>query len=577
MLVLGLNVFHADSAAALVRDGEVVAAVAEERLNRIKHFSGLPKLAIDEVLRLGGVTWDDLDAIAIGRDSKANRLHKYLLALRKIRTIGRIAKQRLGNRKSLASVPDQLREIYGSVPQLHVVEHHLAHAASTFLPSPFEEAAVLTIDGFGDFASTTLGVGKGDSLKIHKRVLYPHSVGVFYTSLCQFIGYDRYGDEGKIMGLAPYGDPKRYAKEMAELISLTPDGGFKLKLSAFDFHSKGVDYSADETGLPRVGRLFNEAAFAKLFGGPSLKRGDELSDRERDIAASLQARLEEVYLHVLNHLQISTGMKNVCMAGGVALNSVANGMILEHTGFERFYAHPAPGDDGTAVGAALWACRKSGERKRLRTASLGSEYTDDEIRAELTKHADSLVIEECDRETLIDRAADAVASGKVTGWFQGKMEWGPRALGNRSIIAHPGYPGMRDLLNSRIKHRESFRPFALSICQDATLDYLHANADAPFMLQVFTTKEDKRASIQAVDHVNHTARIQTVERDTLPLYYDMMRAVEKRVGVPAVLNTSFNENEPIVCTPKDGVECFLRTKMDHLAMGSFWCSRKDDA
>jgi len=579
MLILGLNTFHADASAALVdiETGQLVAALAEERLNRIKHFAGFPEMAIRRCLQMVGAGPEDIAHVAIARDGKANLLAKFGFALTHLPSISRLAKQRLERRAEVASAPELLEKTFGSdagnlKAKFHHVEHHLAHVASSFYVSPFEEAALLSIDGFGDFASTMTAHGRGTEIDVLDRTLFPHSMGVVYTAVCQFIGYDQYGDEGKVMGLAPLGKDK-YRPFFDQLVSLEPGGRFKLNLDWFIHHTVGVDYSFDDVGRPTVAPLYSDKFIAEF--GPARVRHAELTQRDMDIARSLQACLERVYFHILNDLHARTKCDQLCLAGGVALNSVANGLALKETPFKEIYIQPAAGDDGTSVGAAYWVLHQELKKPRacvLETASLGPEYNDDEIAAALQEAG--ITAERLDEDQLVTQTAKEMAATKVVGWFQGRMEWGPRALGNRSIVAHPGHPDMKDILNSRIKHREWFRPFAPSVLAERLNDCFESEHPTPFMLMVYQTRPEMYSQLCAVDHDDHTGRVQTVTPQMNARYYKLIQAFERETGIPVVLNTSFNENEPIVCTPKEAIDCYLRTKMDVLAIGSYLCRKQ---
>jgi carbamoyltransferase len=577
--ILGLNSFHADSSAVLLRDGELIGAVAEERLNRVKHFAGFPALAIKEVLDLAGIHISDVDHIGINKDSWANLLAKLGFAITNLGRISKMARQRLEYRAKVRSTPGLLGEALGVGPeqlraQIHNVEHHLCHAASGFLVSGFDRAAILSVDGFGDFASTLTALGQGNDIQVLDRTLFPHSLGIVYTMVCQFIGYDRYGDEGKVMGLAPYGEP-RYTDFFDRLVRLKPKGRFELDLAYFLHHSEGVDYSFDEQGYPTVAPLYSEA-MVREFGRPR-QRSEELTQRDKDLAASLQHCLEKAYFHILNDLYEQTHCDALCLAGGVALNSVANGQIFEQTPFRRIYTQPAAGDDGTALGVAYYVRNCILKRPRpplLDHAYTGREFHDAEIKAVL-QSTEGLSAEWVPESELYQRTAAAMARGEIVGWFQGKMEWGPRALGNRSIVAHPGLSHMKELLNARIKHREWFRPFAPSILEERTGEYFEHMHPSPFMMLVYKTKPNVRDSVCAINHADNTGRLQTVSRSQNPRYYDLIKAFEEQTGLPIVLNTSFNENEPIVCTPQDALACFLRTRMDLLVMGN-WMVRRHE-
>ncbi|MCC6620125.1 MAG: carbamoyltransferase [Deltaproteobacteria bacterium] len=573
-IILGINAFHADASAVLLRGDEIVGAIAEERLNRVKHFAGFPSLAVKKLLAMGGIGIEDVEHIAIGRDGSANLVDKLTFSLRNLTRISKLARQRLENRAQIKDIPALVAEACG-VPReklrarVHNVEHHLCHMASTYLPSGFERSAILSIDGFGDFASLMTGLGEGDHMKVLDRVLFPHSLGIFYPALCQFIGYDKYGDEGKVMGLAPYGKPT-YLDAMRDIVRLEEDGKFSLDLDYFIHHSEGVDYGVDEVGHPTVAPLFSTLLTERL--GQPRRRGDAIGQRDMDVAFSLQARFEEVYFHILRHLHKVTGSDALCVAGGVALNSVGNGKIFKQTGFRRFYAHPAATDDGTAFGAAAFVrtLTLGGARGPvLDHGYLGDAYDDDAIAQALERVGLLASARRLDEDALCAETARHVAQGHVVGWFQGRMEWGPRALGARSIVAHPGHPQMKDILNARIKHREWFRPFAPSILEERVGDYFDETWPSPFMMLVYGTRAARREDIQATDHVDHTGRLQSVSRSAAPRYYKLIEAFEKETGIPVVLNTSFNENEPIVCTPDEAIDCYLRTRMDALAIGSY--------
>ncbi|MCA8911220.1 MAG: carbamoyltransferase, partial [Planctomycetes bacterium] len=488
MLVLGINAYHADAAAALFADGVLVAAVEEERLSRIKHCAGFPALAVAEVLRIGGVSVQDLDEIAVARDSTANLRKRLAYIVKNFRRTTKVAGKRLKDRAGLKDLDVQVAEACGLSPDklkapIRRVEHHLAHAASSFLASPFERAAILTLDGFGDFASAFWGVGEGSSIKALGRVTYPHSLGILYTAVCQFIGFDRYGDEGKVMGLAPYGEAA-YADFFEKLVKFTDDG-FELDLKFFNHHTEGVETGSDEYGSPSFAPLYTRKWIDQF--GEARTNGAELTQRDKDLAASLQQRLEQAFVHLANLVRRRTGLTGLCLAGGVTLNGVANGKLLELTDFKHIYVQPAAGDDGTALGAAAWQSARAGQpRFEMKHAYWGSSFSDDEIRRELEETGGAQVRQLDDAE-LFDETAKLIADGNVVGWFQGAMEWGPRALGNRSIVAHPGHPRMKEILNARIKQREPFRPFAPSIKAERLSDYFESGHESPFMLMVYRT------------------------------------------------------------------------------------------
>ena len=564
--ILGLNAFHGDAAAALVVDGELVAAAEEERFNRVKHCAGFPALAAAWCLADAGLEPGQLDHVAVSRDPKANLGQKLLRTIRHGAS-ARYLKARLENAAKVRDVRTALAQGLGIEPdaltaRFHNVEHHQTHVASAFFVSPFEDAAILSIDGFGDFASTMLAEGHGNQFMVLERVLYPHSLGIFYTAVTQWLGFPHYGDEGKVMGLAPYGEP-RYLNKMRELVKL--DGPmFELGLDYFLHDKEGVDMTWDE-GSPTIGRIYSDRMIETF--GAARAPGAELTSHHNDVAASLQKMLEEAYLHVLRTLWERTQLPNLCLAGGVALNAVVNGRILPETPFEQLYVQPAAGDSGTAVGAAyyVWNQELGGPRGFvMEHAYTGPGYDDAEIKAAIA--AAGFPSERLDDDQLFPAVAGRIADGDVVGWFQGRMEFGPRALGNRSIVTDPRRSDMKDILNARIKHREPFRPFAPSILAGRCGEWYDQDYPSPFMVLVYKTREGKREQVPAVDHVDGTGRVQTVEAAVNPRYFRLISEFEKQTGVPIVLNTSFNENEPIVMTPSEALDTFAKTKMDLLVL-----------
>ena len=565
--ILGLNAYHGDAAAALVIDGELVAAAEEERFNRVKHCAGFPSLAARWCLEDAGLAAADLDHVAVSRDPRANLGRKLMRTIRHGAS-ARYLKQRLQNAAEIRDVSSALAEALGVdrvEATVHNVEHHQAHVASAFFVSPFEDAAILSVDGFGDFASTMLAEGHGNHFDVLERIIYPHSIGIFYTAVTQWLGFPEYGDEGKVMGLAPYGKP-RYLSKMRDLVHL--DGPlFQLGLDYFTHDKEGVDMNWD-AGSPTIGRIYSEQ-LVELLGAPRERDGD-ITELYVDVAASLQAMLEETYLHLLGTLWDRTHISNLCLAGGVALNAVANGRILPETPFEQLYIQPAAGDSGTAVGAAYYVWNQELGRPRgfvMEHAYTGPEFSDEEIRAALADAG--LEAERLEDDVLFASVAERIAAGDVVGWFQGRMEFGPRALGHRSIVADPRSESMKDVLNARIKHREPFRPFAPSILAERTGDWYEQDYPSPFMVLVYKTAVDKRAKLAAVNHVDDTGRVQSVDARFAPRYYRLISEFERQTGVPIVLNTSFNENEPIVMTPDHAIDTFLKTKMDVLALGNY--------
>ena len=565
--ILGINAYHGDAAAALVIDGELVAAAEEERFNRIKHCAGFPSQAARWCLEDAGLSPADLDHVAVSRDPRANLGRKLMRTIRHGAS-ARYLKQRLQNAAQIRDVGSALAEALGVervTASVHNVEHHQAHVASAFFVSPFEDAAILSVDGFGDFASTMLAEGHGNHFEVLERIIYPHSLGIFYTAGTQWRGVPEYGDEGKVMGLAPYGTP-RYLMKMRELVHL--DGPlFQLGLDYFTHDEEGVDMNWD-SGSPTIGRIYSER-LVEMFGPPRERRG-EITDLYADVAASLQAMLEEAYLHLVSTLWQRTKVPNLCLAGGVALNAVANGRILPETPFEELYIQPAAGDSGTAVGAAYYVWNQELGRPRgfvMEHAYTGPEFTDEEICAAIAEAG--VAAERLDDDVLFQVVAERIAAGDVVGWFQGRMEFGPRALGHRSIVADPRSASMKDILNARIKHREPFRPFAPSILAERVAEWYEQDYPSPFMVLVYTTAYDKREKLAAVNHIDDTGRVQSVEARLEPRYHRLIEEFERHTGVPILLNTSFNENEPIVMTPRDAIDTFLKTKMDLIALGNY--------
>ncbi len=570
MLILGLNMFHADASAALVLDGEVKFAIAEERLNRHKHFGGFPALAVRACLDAVGAKISDVEHVAVGQDSDANLAKKVQYALAnpaKILNFIRLRhrKESMRNVRSLLATaldadPAQLRF------QEHHLEHHIAHIASAYYCSPWERAAGFSYDGSGDFVSTMMARCEGSEIEVLDRVFLPHSLGSVYTMMCEFIGYSQYGDEGKVMGLAPYGK-HTYRDEISKIVA-PKNGGFQLDLDYFKPLGSNQGMQVLPDGTVKLARHFSER-MEESFGAPRLPHA-EITQRDMDLAFAVQHRFEEIVFHLLNHLHARVPLDDLAMAGGCALNSVANGKLFDHTPFRRTYIQPAAGDEGLAIGAALHTYHsvlKQPRRHEMKHSYLGPEFSESRIQAALQNAG--LEFRKLEPQTLLDEVADQIAAGNVIGWFQGRMEWGPRALGNRSIVAHPGLPNMKDVLNARIKHREWFRPFAPSIMADHQQEYFEHDHPSPFMLHVYKIRAAKRKELTAVNHVDDTGRLQTVAREENPMYYDLIAAFHRKTGVPVILNTSFNENEPIVCTPEEAIDCFQRTRMDVLAIGPF--------
>jgi carbamoyltransferase len=574
LYILGLNAYHGDASAALVRDGQLIAAVEEERFRRIKHWAGFPTQSIARVLALAGIRGSDVSHVGVSRNPRAHFARKVFYALRH-RPDTQLVSDRLHNARTVGDLTrplaDALGMPLGDVPPVHYVEHHRAHLASAFFVSPFSDAACCAIDGFGDFVSTSWGVGHQSKLDILDRVYFPHSLGVLYTAVTQYLGFHGYGDEFKVMGLAPYGKPT-CVDAIRQLVRLCDRGRFELDLRFFRHWSEGVTLEWND-GYPTLGLVYSHALEELL--GPSRDPAAPVTPRHEDIAHSLQVVYEECALHVLTALWERTRLPALCLAGGCAMNSVANGKIRGQTPFRDVYIQPAAGDNGTALGAAydIWHRVAHGERNFvMRHAYWGPTYDEAEALAHLAREPESsarFAVERFDTPAGVARAtARLIAEGNVVGWYQGRMEWGARALGNRSIVADPRRADVRELINTKIKFREKFRPFAPSVALEALNDYFLDAVPDPFMIQVYSVRPDKRSIIPAVTHVDGSGRLQTVSADSNPLYYRLIKEFEALTGVPIVLNTSFNENEPIVETPRQALDCFLRTNMDAIVLGS---------
>lgn len=572
-VILGLNMFHGDASAALVIDGELRSAVEEERFRRIKHWAGFPSESIGYCLREARLRLIDVDVVAHNSAPSANLARKIAYTARRRPDLGPIVDP-VNNRKRRGSVEDLLMEALPNDRFEGVVvgiEHHVAHLASAFYCSPFERALALSVDGFGDFASAAWGIGDGATLELDGRVYFPHSLGVFYQALTQFLGFPHYGDEYKVMGLAPYGR-LRYSEAMAQILNVRDNGEFRLNLAYFRHHNEHVEHVWDG-GAPSVGTLFADSMIELL--GPARKIDEPLDDRHRDIAASVQWMYERALFALVRAHHARHGIADLVVAGGCGMNSVANGRLRRETPVRRLYVQAGPGDAGAAIGAALEAARLHSDDPRrgvMPHAYLGPAYDNQVVKDLLDRRAEELDAAGCRIELvascarLYSRTAAAIADGAVVGWFQGRMEFGPRALGNRSILCDPRRADMKQLLNSKIKRRESFRPFAPAILREHVGEWFEETDDVPFMMQVFQIRKDRRARIPAVAHVDGSGRLQTVDAATNPRFHGLITAFAQQTGVPLLLNTSFNENEPVVCTPAEALACFLRTRMDVLVL-----------
>jgi len=567
MIILGLNTYHADSSAAIFKDGVLIAATEEERFRRIKHWAGFPSMAIEFCLKEAGITFSEIDHICIGRDPNAKFWKKVLFVFKKIAKKNSLISERLKNKKEVNSIESEFARLFGveeSVVKKKIiqVEHHRSHLASAFFASPFNESAIVSIDGSGDFTTTMVAVGRGNQIEVLDSVDFPVSAGLFYTAFTQYLGFPHYGDEYKVMGLAPYGDPK-YTDQVKKILHFTPDGLFDWDADYFaNVTEIKLDYS---THIPQISNLYGRK-LVETFG-PARNPSEELTQHHKDLAASVQRTCEDLILHILNHLQKRTGLKNICIAGGVAQNSVANGKIIEKTNFEQLYIPSAGHDAGISMGSALYAYHhilKMPRTSAIYSAYTGSRFSNEEI--EIFLQNKGISYQRLPDAELYEKIVDKLVEPGVVGWFSGRAEFGPRALGARSIIADPRNAKAKDLLNSKIKRRESFRPFAPSILKEYTHQYFEKVEDVPFMEKVFPIKKEKRGEIPAVTHVDGTGRLQTVMKDVSPRYHALIDAFRERTGVPILLNTSFNENEPIVNTPAEALDCFLRTQMDMLVL-----------
>ncbi|HET9328767.1 MAG TPA: carbamoyltransferase C-terminal domain-containing protein, partial [Candidatus Eisenbacteria bacterium] len=564
--------------AALISEKGVLAAIAEERINRRKHCADFPILAIQEVLRIAGAKVTDLTDIAVARAPFANMQAKARFLLQYPESGMEMARRRFAVHQAVQGTPDRICTELG-IPRdrlkaaFHQVEHHVAHAASAFFWSPFERATALTIDGAGDFATTLAALCEGNDIRVLRRSFWPHSLGVFYTALCQFIGFDRYGEEYKVMGLAAYGRD-RFSSVMRDLVAYRHDAGLRLNLDYYEHHRTTTSFETIVEGEIVLPRLWGPKLERAL--GPARPRNSEIGEREQDIAASVQKRYEEVFLEMVSAVVRETGQRDIVMAGGCALNSVANGRMITEGYVDRAYFQSAASDDGTAIGAALYVLHTKHRAARngpVTHSYWGTEWGDAQIEPAVRKNGRPF--RKLERQDLLDVTTEALAKGKIVGWFQGREEWGPRALGNRSILCNPAVPDMKATLNARIKNREPFRPFAPIIREEDLPTVFEGTHPVPFMIIVYKVRPEWRPKLPAITHEDGTGRVQTINRDQNALSYDLITTFQQRTGVPVLLNTSFNENEPIVHTPEQAIDCFERTRMDALCIGSYWLEKSE--
>lgn len=562
MNILGISCFYHDAAAALWQDGKIIAAASQERFTRKKHDPDFPLEAIRYVLREGGIKSSQLDYVGF-YDKPLIKFERLLTTY--IGAFPRGLKTFLMAMpvwmKEKLWVPQIIRRELGYDGPIIFTEHHQSHAASAFHVSPFREAAILTVDGVGEWATSTLGRGQGRKLELLREIYFPHSLGLLYSAFTYWLGFKVNSAEYKVMGLAPYGEPKYVDLIRRELIDLKPDGSFALNMRYFGYLSELV---------------MTSPAFDELFGRPPRAPESALEQIHKDVAASIQRVTEDVVLALCRRLHQEVPSENLCMAGGVALNCVANGRVLREGPFKNLFVQPAAGDAGGAVGAAVFIANQLLDQPRdyvMDHAYLGPAYSDEEIQAVLDAHG--AVYRRLDRDALLDHTVDCIEQQRVVGWFQGRMEFGPRALGSRSILADARNPANKDLVNLKIKFRESFRPFAPTVLAERAGEYFELDQESPYMLLVAQVREDKRV-IPAVTHVDGSARIQTIRRETNPLYYDLIKRFDERTGCPVIINTSFNvRGEPIVCAPQQAYLCFMRTHMDDLIIGSYVLRKED--
>lgn len=573
-LILGINAFHADAAAALVKDGHILGAVEEERFRRIKHWAGFPTESIKWCLQEASVSIGEVDHISINTQPKAHRARKIYYSIFS-RANPRFLINRWKNKRERNNLKQQLEKSFPNQrihAELHYIEHHHAHLASAFYPSPFDESSIVSVDGFGDFASGAWGFGEDHRIRTEGHIFFPHSLGAFYTAITQYLGFPNYGDEYKVMGLAPYGNPT-YLRQMQKLVRLRNNGTYKLDLHYFQ-HSgkKDLDHQWSH-GTPVVGRHWSNALEDLI--GPARAADEPLEQHHMDIAKSAQTMYEDAFFNLLDAIYRKDGCSNLCIAGGCGANSVANGKVAERTNFKNVYVQAAAGDAGGALGAALEVWHRISKKRSLpmNNAYLGYRTDMKEIEAllnmpQVRKELEdaSCSVRELENGEICEEIATALTDGLVVGWFEGRMEWGPRALGHRSILGDPRRADMKDILNLKIKRRESFRPFAPSILREEVSNWFETDGNVPFMMQVFTIQQERRKFIPAVTHVDGSGRLQTVTEDDNRRYYQLIRKFYEKTGVPMILNTSFNENEPIVCTARQALDCFLRTRMDILVL-----------
>ena len=580
MYILGLNVFHGDCSACLFKDDKLIAAVEEERITRIKHAAGFPINSIKFCLDFEKISIKDIEHVAINRNPNLRFFTKAIYALKNIIHTKKIF-DRIKNFKKINSLEDEFQKHFSTKlkNKVFLVDHHLAHAASSVLMSKFDNCNYITIDGFGDFLSTTIGKFSNQKFNTLQDVKFPHSLGLFYTAITQFLGFKKYGDEYKVMGLSSYGKPT-YVDKINRIIKFDKKNLFKLNLDYFKHHNKGIEMSWLD-GEPKLGDVYSEKLI-DLLGKPRDK-SDKIESKHMDIASSTQIVFEEITIKILNRLYDLSNSDNLCLSGGCAMNSVFNGKILQNTKYKNIYINHSPGDSGGSIGAGMIAINKVYKKiiKIDDTAYLGPDYSMDKIKLILDSYSDkfnknNIKIKKFNtNEELIATITNNLSLRKVIGLFQGRMEFGSRALGNRSIICDPRNPNIKSLLNLKIKNREEFRPFAPSVLLESVNEWFENNDEVPFMSKVHKIKKEKAGLVPGVVHVDGTCRLQSVSEADNPLYHSIIKKFKEITNIPMILNTSFNENEPIVCKPEHAIDCFLRTKMDNLFIEKYLISRED--
>ena len=580
MIILGINAYHGDASACIFVNNELVAAAEEERFTRIKHSAGFPYNAIKFCLDFCKIKLSEVDHIAINRNPKQKIISKLIYASKNIFNI-KFLSNRLVNLKKISSLKEELEKHFNEScnANFHQIDHHTSHIASSIYFSSYDNTNFISVDGFGDFTSTVVGFFDGHKINKFDEVLFPHSLGLFYTAITQYLGFLKYGDEYKVMGLAPYGEPIYFNKIKNVLIN-KENGLFNLNLKYFHHHTGNVEMTW-LTGEPKIGKVYSNELINLL--GPERNPKDRIEKIHMDLASSAQKVYEETLFYILNKLYEKNNNDSLCVSGGCGMNSVANGKILKNTKYKKIYIPPAPGDSGGAIGAASFFLNKKYKisKKYSDNPYLGPEYDSENIKQLLTKNNKeiedkSINIKKFDNiDSLLSVTAKLLSEGNIIGLFQGRMEWGPRALGNRSILADPRNPNIREILNVKIKKREEFRPFAPSIIKEKVSEWFEITDEVPFMSKVFQIKNTKRKLIPAVTHVDGSGRLQTVTKELNHNYYKLIHYFDRLTGIPMLLNTSFNENEPIVCDPSQALDCFLRTKMDYLIMQDYLLGRKN--